>query len=188
MSEVASRTGWTAINAPSATPYRTTVSFPSGLTLGTIDQNLVRWRLRGLNGWHDVGASGSIEQRQFGDGAWFSRSNLTARRFVLSGTIFTDASDVEADRRLRDAATRLMASIPVNELGKVTVIEGELALYVMARLDGRPDIARNTEMSFTYSIPLVAPDPRKFVDGPPGEDSTGLPSSTGGLIIPEGEE
>lgn len=134
------------------------------IPFGNIDSNGTYWLLQKVDGWDgvDVG-SGQVTQNEGDHGGVPSPAFYAPRYMTL---LVTAMSPTQA---LRDVARSDMASVcPVGEGGA-----GDLATFVynepipktclVRRKDGdRIQEASLDLNSVTFSIPLVAPDPRKY--------------------------
>lgn len=147
------------------------------IVLGESDSSGVEWYLNDLKGWSDPpGSSGSTDQRGSADGGWLSPAYSAARVVEVEGSLV--ASDWAAASLALD---RLWAALPVNITAPMVVNEGTRTLQSNVRQEGDPLVERNAGFA-RFNLSLVAPDPRRY--GAATTADTGLPATTGGLILP----
>lgn len=132
------------------------------------------------------GTTGSVEQNAFADGGWIDEAFDTSPRYIIPGTVKGPNQVV-----VREAITALVAAIPRNELGNLTVDEGGLVRTARVRLDQAPPaIEWITDTLAAFSIQLVAPDARLLEGNGNGysfeSGQVRLPHTTGGLRIKPG--
>lgn len=154
----------------------------SGAILGMLDLNNVetsgvQWVLENVKGWGGSPASTiSPQPKPRQRGAWGGLAYRKARSVVISGTCACPTPDLAWDAldRLNDADFDDDTTVRITESGR------ELSATV--RRDGEVLPAWMGDTAFSYSLQLVAVDPRKM--GADLTASTSLPSTTGGLTWP----
>jgi hypothetical protein len=150
-----------------------------GLQLGLVDAAGVAWRIGadGLQGWDSPEVRSTVTQREAADGAWMSPSYLGERVITLGGTM-TAPSVGAADA----AVEQLLAAVPLRDFTTLTVYES-IPKQAAVRRSGKPVVKWETDTVVTWSLLVTAPDPRRY-----GTDlrtaTTGLPSTSGGLVLP----
>ena len=149
-----------------------------GLSFDYPDEFGVRWGIS-LDGW-DSGSGTTLELIQrlrSPGGAWASSDpQRRAKTLTLSGTFTAPTPGVALD-----AAARLRAAVsPLPVPLKVTDWSGTKSLMVQRSDDLL--IKDITDVTFSYSVQVVAADPRK--SGETLARVTALPSSSGGLSVP----
>ncbi|MFF9240111.1 phage distal tail protein [Streptomyces sp. NPDC014801] len=149
------------------------------LALHVADDDGVEWVVEDLTGWRGSPASTvQVTQRPSGHGGWATaRPWLTPRQMELR--VFIAAPNPGA----MDAAyERLLAATDIGPV-LLQVTEGSTTRQATVYRNG--DVLPTSESDYeaTYSVPLIAPDPRRYA-----ADETVtqlyLPSSTGGLTFP----
>lgn len=148
------------------------------------DAHGVKSAFTDLVGWWDgVGSTGKAEQNAFADGAWVDEAYDQARTIIVKGSLWAESS-----AQARDAIARVKAAIPTNELRPLVVSDDGVVSYALVRKDGQPQFRRVSPDTVSFSIQLVAPDPRRFGgDGSASfthTASTGLPTSTSTTSAP----
>lgn len=135
---------------------------PFTIPLGSVDANGVAWVLKGLKGWDGPPAVGQVIQRSADHGGWPSAGFYGPRLMTLS---------VEAKaptQALRDqAAEQLVQAVPVSDLATFVYNEPQ-PKQVYCRQNGSANITMDkpTLVDVVFSIPLVAPDMRKYATVP----------------------
>jgi hypothetical protein len=176
-------------------PYPSPVTYPSpslypgffsdegmlvsigGLVLGSTDEFGVTWTVEKFDG-----RSGSpaptleLTQRARANGATASESFMRPRYMSISGLILTAAHE-----DLDLAAARLSAAVALDPVEMVVAHAGTIR-HSMVQRQGEVIVTELTDRISSYSILIVAPDPRKFGDLVTA--STLLPFSSGGLVRP----
>ena len=137
-------------------------SSPFTIPLGSVDASGVAWVLRGLKGWDGPPAVGQVTQRSADHGGWPSAAYYGPRLMTLS---------VEAKaptQALRDqAAERLVQAVPVSDLATFVYNEPTpKQCYVRQNGSANIGMDKPTLVDVVFSIPLVAPDPRKYATVP----------------------
>lgn len=159
-----------------ASPFGATVVI-NGLYTSGVDSNGVTWHTGSIAGW-DGSSSSSIQltQKTRAPGAWTSPRNMTPRVMTVSGTIVGPSIDATAS-----AIDQLNAASGLTSF-VVTVARGSLIRSVIAYRHGVVDFTEVNEVTFQWTMDLVAADPRKFATAL--STTTHLPSASGGLTIP----
>lgn len=133
------------------------------------------------------GTNGEVFQHANRHGGWIDDAYDTSPRYIIPGTVKGPDSTA-----VREAVTALVAAIPRNELGPLTVDEGGLVRTAQVRLDqAPPDVEWHTDTLASFTIQLVAPDARLLEGTGAGyafqSGLVRLPQTSGGLRIkPEG--
>ena len=158
-----------------------TTLVPSYLAIGPLslterDEFGVEWITEKVDGWEGSPSSTLvIAQRTRSAGGWAGDAFSLPRSMAISGRVSAPTSDLLSDAidRLNDAVSNFETLLTVGESGR--------SRWCMVRRAGDVLTATNN-LSAKWSIQLVALDPRKFGDELTA--STGLPSSSGGLLLP----
>ena len=148
------------------------------LLLGGVDDHGSRVYLEALEGWD--GASGTtleISQRASDDGAWLGEAYLPAR--LLNAVVTVNAASFPAGSR---SLQRLLSLVPRAAVAEMAVTDHDEQLVADVVQSGEILATRKGAL-IRLSVPLVAPDPRRY-DPEPVTLATGLPSTTGGLRAP----
>jgi hypothetical protein len=149
------------------------------IQFGLADSNGVAWRIGtdGLQGWDSAEIRSTVTQRQSAHGAWMGKTYLSERPITLAGTIVAPTASL-----LDGAVEQLLAVVPLDDFTTLTVYEST-PKQAAVRRSGKPIVKHETDTVATWSLLVTAPDPRRY-----GVDlrtaSTGLPSTTGGLVLP----
>lgn len=157
-------------------------TLPSYLTIGGLvltgqEASGVSWVTQSFTGWGAVGGTLSPQQKVRAPGAWAGVSYETARTLTFAGTTYAPTAALAADAIDRLNAAITLASTPLS------VVESGFTRFVNVQRDGQVIITWITALAFTWSVQVVAIDPRKFAA--PVSGSTFLPSSSGGMTWPE---
>lgn len=150
-----------------------------GLQLGVVDAAGVAWRVGadGLQGWDSAEVRSQVVQRQAGHGAWMGPTYLGERVITLGGTIAAPTPDLAGA-----AVEQLLAAVPMDSYATLTVWEA-IPKQAAVRQSGKPLVKWETDSVVTWSLLVTAPDPRRY-----GTQlrtaSTGLPTTSGGLVLP----
>jgi Phage tail protein len=135
---------------------------PFTIPLGSVDANGVAWVLKGLKGWDGPPAVGQVIQRSADHGGWPAAAYYGPRLMTVS---------VEAKaptQALRDqAAQQLVQAVPVSDLATFVYNE-PVPKQCYVRQTGGANITMDkpTLVDVVFSIPLVAPDMRKYATVP----------------------
>ncbi|MGW0585034.1 phage distal tail protein, partial [Streptomyces sp. NPDC002920] len=146
------------------------------VSLGVVDDAGVEWHVQTLSGWDSAEVRADLTQREADHGAWLSPVYLGERPVTVEGTIFAP------DGPALDAATeQLLAAVALTDT--LMTVHETIPKQCLVRRSGKPVITRVTDQVATYSLLVTAGDPRRYaVDL--GSISAGLPSTTGGLVLP----
>jgi hypothetical protein len=143
---------------------------PVTIELGAVDSNGTGWILQQVVGWDGAPAVGQLIQRSADQGGWAASQFYGPR--VLTLTITASAQS----QYYRDIARMQMAQvIPINDLAVFTYNE-PIPKFAQVRLNAGAQIAETymTTCDVTFSVPLVAPDPRKY----------GVTAQSNGMTLP----
>lgn len=148
------------------------------LALGSTDDYGTRIYLNDLSGWDGwVGTTSEAEQLPAAHGAWLNPAYLPARiieaTVTMVGLTFPQVSL---------SLSLLAGRVPLDQTVDMTVDDHGIVLSAKVRL-GADLKWRQVGHIAQASIVLIAPDPRKYSITETVE-STGLPSSSGGLTLP----
>ncbi|MCX5601631.1 phage tail family protein [Streptomyces phaeochromogenes] len=146
------------------------------IPLGGVDTSGVAWVLQKFEGWDAPESEGEVQRREGDHGAWASPVYLRERPMTLGGVIL--AQDLVA---LDDAMDRLAEAVSLTDT-TLTVWQTPPRQAIVRR-SGRPVMEHVTDRVATYSIMVTAPDPRRY-SAELEQESTHLPSTTGGLVLP----
>lgn len=135
---------------------------PFVIPLGSVDGNGVSWIIKKLDGWDGPPTVGQVIQRSADHGGWPAAQYYGPR--LLSLTVMASAPS----QALRDqAAVQLVQAVPVSDLATFVYNE-PVPKVAYVRQNGSANIGMDkptlTDVEFT--IPLVAPDPRKYATTP----------------------
>jgi len=157
---------------------------PSSATIGplnlcAVDDFGVTWILdeNGVVGWGAPGGTLAPVQKVRQRGAWGGLSYAQPRPMTMAGTCMAPTAALASL-----ALDRLIDACSLDDT-TLTVVESGRSRWCTVRRDGPvldPQWIGTT--AFTWSIQVVAVDPRKL--GAPLTGNTGLPSSSGGLVVP----
>lgn len=177
-------------------PYPSPTTYPSGLLfpgiggpgnngdpvalgdllLNSVDADGVAWILEEFN-WEDSpSSSAETTQRSGGNGGTSSQGFYTPMVYTLKGTIMAPTA------ALCVAARNTLSSAVTLDLFQLTVGDSGLIQHSMVKRQDQIIWERINPTDRTFSIQVVAPDPRKF--GDLTTTSTRLPFSEGGLTFP----
>jgi hypothetical protein len=156
-------------------PYGT-VTVP----LGSTDTNGTTWLLKKVEGWDGAPTVGQVIQRSGDHGGWPTQQNYGPR--ILTLTVQASAPT----QALRDVArAQLNQAVPINDTATFVYNE-PTPKQVQVRLNGSAHIAETyltlTDVEFT--VPLVAPDPRKYGTQLKSAAVNALSSIPVGVILP----
>lgn len=131
---------------------------------------------KGFSGWGATASTITVTQKPRSAGAWAGDAYASARHISLSG--WCHAPD---ELTLSYALDRLNDAASLDGV-LLTVSEGGRQRWMTVRREDEVLHQRVGELSFRWSVQLVAVDPRKFAA--PLSASTRLPASSGGLTVP----
>lgn len=149
------------------------------LQFPTVDDSGVEWRVSsdGLQGWDSAEVRSTVTQREAAHGAWMSPTYLGERVITLSGQLYAPTRDL-----LDAAVEQLLAAVPMDSFTTLTVYEA-IPKQAQVRQSGKPLITPLSDRLATWSLLVTAPDPRRY-GTTLRTASTGLPSTSGGLVLP----
>ena len=153
---------------------------PLVIQLGETDANGVAWLLENVTGWDGPPTVGQVIQRSADHGGWPSAQFYGPR--LLTVTILATAPD-QATRDL--AKQQLVQAIPCSDLATFTWNE-PVPKQVFVRQNGSANITISTPslIDAEFTIPLVAPDPRKYATVPLTATATIPPPVINPLTLP----
>jgi hypothetical protein len=149
-----------------------------GLTFGAVDDNGVVWKLTGFEGWGSPDSTIEVQPKPRQRGAW-SGDAFSQERYLTVTLLLRAPSPA----LLNQALEQLSAAVDFAEQPMV-VTEAGFTRTVYVRRKGGVEPNKINSWMAAPTFQVVADDPRKFWT--PLVQSTGLPSSTGGLVIPSG--
>lgn len=132
---------------------------PLTVTFGATDANGVTWILQKVDGWDSPPtAVGQVIQRSADHGGYATSQYLGPRLITL--TVMASAPT----QALRDQArAQLQQAVPISDLGTFTYDEPVPKLaYVRRNASAGVTETYPTLCDVIFTIPLVAPDPRKY--------------------------
>lgn len=141
---------------------------PLVIPLGATDASGITWTLMSVEGWDSApSAVGQVIQRSADHGGWPTAAYFGPR--IITLTVLASAPT----QALRDQARALMQqAIPVSDLA--TFAYGEpVPRQAQVRRNATATVAETypTLTDVQFSIPLVAPDPRKYATTPQSASS-----------------
>ncbi len=163
------------------TPPASNLAAPPPITLplgGTDDQG-VTWLAQKLTGWDSPPVQGAGVIPKSGDhGAWPSPQFYAARTMTLTLTA------IAPTQALRDMArARLQQAIPVSDFAVLTWNE-PVPKQVTVRRSGKVSEKYPDRLSVTFTVGLVAPDPRKYTVQSQTVSVTAQPPPQGAATVP----
>ena len=156
-------------------------SAPFVIPFGGVDANGVAWILLSVTGWDGPPTVGQIVQRSADHGGWPSAQYYGPRLITLDVLISAP------DQASRDVAKQqLIQACPVCDLATFTYNEGDCSKLAYVRQNGSANIQfkSSTLADMEATIPLVAPDPRKYATVPLTETATLPPPVLNPLTLP----
>lgn len=151
-----------------------------GLNLTGVDAAGCSWRtLAPIEGWDGSPSSSFMltkKPRQPG-GFLGPTPQLAARHVTLTGLVQAPTASA-----LEDALDRLNAAASVKTPSLLSITRGTSPRTARVFRDGDVVPEEVTDTLASWTVELMAPDPRKY--GPTQTATTGLPSSSGGLSWP----
>jgi hypothetical protein len=134
----------------------------AGLSIefGQVDGNGTAWLWQSITGWDSPPVQGAGVIPRAGDhGAWASPQWFAARTLTLTCTASA------ASQALRDVArAQLQQAVPVGDAGQMAVLRYDepVPKQALVRRSGQVTEKYPTLADVTFTIGLVAPDPRKY--------------------------
>lgn len=144
--------------------------------LGGVDSAGVAWHLQELEGWDSAEVRAEYQLREADHGAWADPVYLGSRPITLAGKI--EASDIEA---LDAAMEQLLAAASLTDT-TLTVYE-TIPKQCTVRRSGKALVRPVSDRIAEFSVLMTAADPRRYAANLQS-GTTGLPSTTGGLVLP----
>jgi hypothetical protein len=153
---------------------------PFVIPFGGIDANGVSWMLLSVTGWDGPPTVGQIVQRSADHGGWPSAQYYGPRLITLDVMI---SAPTQAARDV--AKQQLIQACPVSDLATFTYNEPVPKLaYVRQNGSANITFKSSTLADIEATIPLVAPDPRKYSTIPLTETATLPPPVINPLALP----
>lgn len=150
------------------------------IEFGKVDTNGIAWLWQKLEGWDGPDVQGSGVIPRSGDhGAWAAPQYYAAR--TMTWTVTASAST----QALRDTArAMLQQAVPVSDLAVLRYDE-PIPKFAWVRRSGKVTEKYPTLADVTFTVGLVAPDPRKYAVTQRSL-TAGLvpPGPGGGLVVP----
>lgn len=146
------------------------------IALGTVDAAGTAWHLKEMEGWDGSDLRAEYSAREADHGAWAAPVYLGQRPITLTGLI--EAANLAA---LDGAAEQLLAACALTDT--TLVVYEAIPKQAVVRRSGKPLVRHVTDRIAEFSLLVTAPDPRRYSTTLQSE-STGLPSTTGGLTLP----
>lgn len=139
------------------TPSPSTPASPATIQFGQVDANGICWLWQKLDGWDTTDVQGAGVIPRSGDhGGWPSPAYFAPR--TMTWTVTASAPT----QALRDLARSILqAAVPVSDLAVLTYNE-PVAKRALVRRSGKVAETYPTLADVTFSVLLVAPDPRKY--------------------------
>lgn len=152
------------------------------ITMTGVDQNGVEWTLSNIKGWFDGwGASQSgVTNRDHQDGGYADPVYAAPRVVEIKGGMQADTWD-----QITKSWDLLLEGLPLSDLVPMPVFTGGGAVpeqFLSIRQHQIPLIERFDDTA-TFSLSVIAPDPRKY-DMIEQSATLALPISSGGLSVP----
>lgn len=130
------------------------------IEFGTVDANGTAWLWQSVTGWDGPAVQGAGVIPRSGDhGAWASPQWYAARTLTLTCTASAQS------QALRDVArAQLQQAVPVGDAGEMAVLRYDepVPKQALVRRSGQLTEKYPTLCDVTFTIGLVAPDPRKY--------------------------
>lgn len=148
------------------------------IEFGQTDSNGITWLWQRLEGWDGPDVQGAGVIPRSGDhGAWASPQYFAAR--TMTWTVTASAPTQE----LRDTARALLQqAVPVSDLAQLRYDE-PTPKYAWVRRSGKVTEKYPTLTDVTFTVGLVAPDPRKYGTVAKSLTIGLLPSGLGGGVV-----
>lgn len=155
-----------------------TIALGPSVLLNHVDADGTKWLVsqNGFQGWGSPASNIEVVGKPRERGAWAGDSFDSERVMSINGTI-----TAQTPQLLNTAIDALKGAV-TNEPFLMQVTESGQTRWVMARKMGETLTPKITNLIGTYSVQVVALDPRQF--GVELTGSTSLPSFSGGLTVP----
>jgi hypothetical protein len=155
----------------------------ASIAFGAVDANGTSWLWQSLTGWDSPPVQGAgVIPKSGAHGAWASPQYYAARTMTLT----CNAS--AATQALRDVArAELQEAVPVGaDDGLATLRYDEpIPKVTYVRRSGQVTEKCLNTCEVTFTIPLTAPDPRKYAATPKSVTITPMPTGGGGgMVVP----
>jgi hypothetical protein len=139
------------------TPSAGTPASPATISFGAVDGNGICWLWQKIDGWDTTDVQGAGVIPRSGDhGGWPSPAYYAPR--TMTWTVTASAPT----QALRDLARSILqAAVPVSDLAVLTYDE-PVPKQALVRRSGKIPETYPTLADVTFSVLLVAPDPRKY--------------------------
>jgi hypothetical protein len=150
------------------------------IEFGTVDSNGICWLWQKIDGWDGPDVQGAGVIARSGDhGAWASPQYYAARTLTLT---VTASAPTQA---LRDLARSLLQqAVPISDLAQLRYDEPTPKM-AWVRRSGKVSESYPTLTDVTFTVGLVAPDPRKYSTVQRSLAIGLLPSGGGGgMVVP----
>lgn len=148
----------------------------SSVELGMVNADGVAHYLQSLEGWDSPNSRSEFTDREADHGSYASPVYLSSRPVTLAGTLVAASRDA-----LETAMDALRAACTFDDT-TLTVWESQ-PRQAQVRRSGKPLMQYVTDTTATYSVMVTAADPRRY-GTTLHEDTTSLPSTSGGLVLP----
>jgi hypothetical protein len=174
--------GYTPAVTSGDTGYWTGGIIGGGLDIefGTVDSTGIAWLWQKLEGWDGPDVQGAGVIPRAGDhGAWASPQFYAAR--TMTWTVTASAPT----QALRDTArARLQQAVPISDLAMLRYDE-PVPKFAWVRRSGKVTEAYPTLVDVTFTVGLVAPDPRKYSTAQRSVQIGLVPAGVGGgMVVP----
>jgi Phage tail protein len=145
-------------------------SAPFVINFGATDDNGITWIWQKIDGWDSAPAVGQVIQRAADHGGWPAPQYYGPR--IITLTVMASAPT----QALRDMArAQLQQCVPIGDLATLTYNEPvPKVAFVRRNASASVTETHPTLCDVVFTIPLVAPDPRKYATTP----------QTVGLLVP----
>lgn len=149
-----------------------------GIEFGQTDDNGITWLWQKLEGWDGPDVQGAGVIARSGDhGAWASPQYYAAR--TLTWTVTASAPT----QALRDQARAILQqAVPISGLAQLRYDE-PISKYAWVRRSGKVTETYPTLCDVTFTIGLVAPDPRKYSTAQRSLSIGLIPAGLGGGMV-----
>jgi hypothetical protein len=150
------------------------------IEFGKTDSNGITWLWQKIEGWDGPDVQGAGVIPRSGDhGAWASPQYFAARTMTLTVTASAPS------QALRDTARALLQqAVPISDLAKLRYDE-PIPKFTWVRRSGKVTEAYPTLADVTFTVGLVAPDPRKYATVQRTAQIGLTPAGVGGgMVVP----
>ncbi len=152
---------------------------PVTIPLGGVDSNGTAWLLNKISGWDSPPVQGAGVLPMSGDhGAW------PAPQFYAARTITLTVTAIAQTQALRDVArAMLQQAVPVSDMAVFTYNE-PVPKMALVRRSGKVTEKAHDLFSVTFTIGLIAVDPRKYSAQQLTASAAAIPTSLIGVTLP----